>query len=76
MNEERYVLARLKKWLVELERAKDTARFVTANDVLGKIAEIEADAVLGPDTPEPVTAHTLQDTFDKYWQALNDKEED
>lgn len=41
MNEERYILAELKRWLV------NTKEYFGSGDVLRKIAEIEADAVLG-----------------------------
>ena len=41
MNEEKYILAELKRWLVN----KDN--YFGRDDVLRKIAEIEADAILG-----------------------------
>lgn len=41
MNEEKYILAELKRWLV------NTKEYFGSGDVLRKIAEIEADAVLG-----------------------------
>ena len=46
MNEERYILAELKRWAVGLIREKEFTS-VYAKDVLAKIAELEADAVLG-----------------------------
>lgn len=50
MNEERYILAELKRWLVKQEK------YMNGKDVLCRIAEIEADAVLGEEIelePEP-----------------------
>lgn len=41
MNEERYILAELKRWLV------NTKEYMSAKEVLCQIAKIEADAVLG-----------------------------
>lgn len=46
MNEERYILAELKRWLV------NTKDYMSAKDVLVQIAKIEADAVLGEQIEE------------------------
>lgn len=51
MNEERYVLAELKRWL-----AKKADSWMYGQQVLTKIAQLEADMVLGEDfetEPEP-----------------------
>lgn len=47
MNEERYILAELKRWLVQNERGAVRTELMYPREVLCKIAEIEADAVLG-----------------------------
>ena len=49
MNEERWILAQLKRKLAKLEAAGDERRVVMAYAVLTMIAEIEAEAVLGED---------------------------
>ena len=49
MNEERWILAMLKRKLAKLEAAGDERRVVMACEVLTMIAEIEAEAVLGED---------------------------
>lgn len=49
MNEEKYVLAMLKRELVNLEGSD---RVLMAAEVLRMIARIEADAVLGEETDE------------------------
>lgn len=49
MNEERYVLAMLKRELVNLESSD---RVLMSTEVLQMIAKIEADAVLGEETDD------------------------
>lgn len=55
MNEERYILAELKRWLVNKEGYFDSG------DVLRKIAEIEADAILGEECDTDAAALPFQD---------------
>lgn len=53
MNEAMYVLAQLKRWLV------NTREYFGSGDVLRKIAQFEAEAVLGEDfEPEEEEAGT------------------
>ena len=46
MNEERYILAMLKRKLLT-EQSKRGSELWYANEILAMIAEIEADAILG-----------------------------
>lgn len=46
MNEERYILAELKRWLVNQKE------YMSAREVICQIAKIEADMVLGEETDE------------------------
>lgn len=62
MNEEKWVLAQLKRWLVssieEDKAVKGYIRDIDKELVLAKIAEFEADAVLGePEEQELPWAH-------------------
>lgn len=52
MNEERWILAQLKRKLAKLEATADERRVVMACEVLTMIAEIEAEAVLGEDVED------------------------
>lgn len=49
MNDERWILATLKRQLVALEKTGNEKRVLMANEVLTMIAKIEAEAVLGED---------------------------
>ena len=51
MNEERYILAELKRRLAKGKSERDSNLYYNY-EVLTIIAEIEADAVLGEDTDE------------------------
>ena len=51
MNEERYILAMLKRKLLT-EQSKRGSELWYANEILAMIAEIEADAVLGEETDD------------------------
>lgn len=53
MNEERYILAMLKRKLLT-EQSKRGSELWYANEILAMIAEIEADAVLGAPTEEEI----------------------
>ena len=53
MNEERYILAMLKRKLLT-EQSKRGSELWYANEILAMIAEIEADAILGAPTEEEI----------------------
>ena len=55
MNEERYILAELKRWLV------NTKEYFGSSDVLRKIAEIEANAILGEEFATDAAELPFQD---------------
>lgn len=55
MNEERYILAELKRWLV------NTKEYFGSGDVLRKIAEIEANAILGEEFATDAAELPFQD---------------
>lgn len=53
MNEERYILAMLKRKLLT-EQSKRGSELWYANEILAMIAEIEAEAILGAPTEEEI----------------------
>lgn len=53
MNEERYILAMLKRRLLT-EQSKRGSELWYANEILAMIAEIEVDAILGAPTEEEI----------------------
>ena len=55
MNEERYILAELKRWLV------NTKEYFGSSDVLRNIAEIEANAILGEEFATDAAELPFQD---------------
>lgn len=55
MNEEKYILAELKRWLAK------TKDYLGTGDVLRKIAEIEADAILGEEYESDAAELPFQD---------------
>lgn len=53
MNEERYILAMLKRKLLT-EQSKRGSELWYANEILAMIAEIEVEAILGAPTKEEI----------------------
>ena len=53
MNEERYILAMLKRKLLT-EQSKRGSELWYANEILAMIAEIEVEAILGAPTEEEI----------------------